>query len=112
MFRKVKQIDDVAREIAEAHAQVTHRRRRMAVTEASVQSAVDSYERNLSRIREGQGLPIEVLQSVKALQAARQACLDAVVAYNKAQFQLQWALGWHVSAPAEMQQAGFEIQAR
>lgn len=99
MFRKVSLIDDVAREIAEAHTQVTHRRERMAVTQMSIQSAQDSYDRNLSRIREGAGLPIEVLQSVKALEASRRAYLESVVAYNEAQFQLQWALGWHVSAP-------------
>jgi len=99
MFRKVSLIDDVAREIAEAHMQVTHRRERMAVTQNSIQSAQDSYDRNLSRIREGQGLPIEVLQSVKALEASRRAYLESVIAYNEAQFQLQWALGWQVSAP-------------
>lgn len=99
MFRKVSLIDDVAREIAEAHTQVQHRRDRMAVTLVSIQSAQDSYDRNLSRIREGQGLPIEVLQSVKALEASRRAYLEAVIAYNEAQFQLQWATGWQVSAP-------------
>jgi outer membrane protein TolC len=99
MFRKVSLIDDVAREITEAHTQVKHRHDRMAVTQASIRSAQDSYDRNLSRIREGEGLPIEVLQSVKALEASRRAYLDAVIAYNEAQVQLQWALGWQVSAP-------------
>ncbi len=99
MFRKLSLIDDVAREIAEAYTQVTHRRERMAVTQTSIRSAQDSYDRNLSRIREGEGLPIEVLQSVKALEASRRAYLDSVSAFNEAQFQLQWALGWQVSAP-------------
>ena len=99
MFRKLSLIDDVAREIAEAYTQVTHRRQRMAVTQTSIRSAQDSYDRNLSRIREGEGLPIEVLQSVKALEASRRAYLDSVIAFNEAQFQLQWALGWQVSAP-------------
>ncbi|MDG1895619.1 MAG: TolC family protein [Fuerstiella sp.] len=99
MFRKISLMDDVAREIAEAHTQVKHRRDRMAVTQASIQSAQSSYDRNLSRIREGEGLPIEVLQSVKALESSHRAYLDAVIDYNEAQFQLQWALGWQVSAP-------------
>ncbi|MGB4709991.1 MAG: TolC family protein [Fuerstiella sp.] len=99
MYRKVSLIDDVAREIAEAHTQVTHRRERMAITQLSIQSAQDSYDHDLSRIREGQGLPIEVLQSVKALEASRRAYLESVIAYNEAQFQLQWALGWQVTAP-------------
>lgn len=99
MFRKVSLIDEVAREIAEAHTQVIHRRERMAVTQLSIQAAQNSYDRNLNRIRESQGLPIEVLQSVKALEASRQAYLESVIAYNEAQFQLQWAMGWQVSAP-------------
>ncbi len=101
MFRKMKLIDDVAREISEAYTQVVHRRDRMAITQQSIQTAMDSYERNLIRIRDGEGLPIEVMLSVKALEAAQLAYLDSVVAFNQAQFQLQWALGWQVSAPAE-----------
>ncbi|MCP4170659.1 MAG: TolC family protein [Fuerstiella sp.] len=99
MYRKMGLMDDVAREISEASTQVTHRRERMAVTQTSILSAQNSYDRNLSRIRGGAGLPIEVLQSVKALEASRRAYLDAVIAYNEAQFQLQWALGWQISAP-------------
>lgn len=107
MYRKVSQMDHVAREITEAFTQVNHRRERMAVTQTSIQSAQNSYDRNLSRIRDGEGLPIEVLQSVKALEASRRAYLESVVAYNEAQFQLQWALGWKVSAP-EMETPPFE----
>lgn len=98
MYRKVALIDDVAREISEAHTQMTHRRERMEVTQHSIQTARDSYDRNLSRIRDGEGLPIEVMLSVKALEAAQRAYLDSVVAYNESQFQLQWSLGWQVSA--------------
>ena len=99
MFRKVSLIDSVAREISEAHTKVSHRRQRMEVTQLSIQSAQDSYERSLQRIRSGEGSPIEVLPTVKALEASRTAYLQSVVAYNEAQFQLQWALGWQVSAP-------------
>jgi outer membrane protein TolC len=99
-FEKIRLLDQVAAEIAEAHAQVIHRRQRIDITRQAIQSAQNSYERNLSRIRDGQGLPIEVLQSVRALEEARRAYLKAVVEYNQAQFQLQWALGWQVVAPA------------
>jgi outer membrane protein TolC len=97
MFRKVRRMDDVAREITDAHAQVLQRDRRMAVTERAIQSAENSFTRNLSRIRDGQGLPLEVLQSVQALEDATLAYADAVIAYNEAQFRLQWAMGWKVS---------------
>jgi outer membrane protein TolC len=40
-----------------------------------------------------------VLQSIRALEEAQRAYLDAVADYNEAQFRLQWSLGWPVSAP-------------
>jgi len=94
-------MDQVAREISEAHSQVVHRARRIAITRQAIQSAENSHQRNLSRIRDGQGLPLEVLQSVQALEDARQGYLESVVEYNEAQFRLQWALGWPVEAPEE-----------
>ncbi len=96
-FEKIRLMDQVAREIAEAHAQVAHRRQQVAITRRAVESAENSYQRNLSRIRDGQGLPLEVLQSVRALEAARLAYLEAVVDYNEAQFQMQWA--WDGRSP-------------
>jgi outer membrane protein TolC len=101
-FEKVRLLDQVAAEIAEAHAQVVHRRHRIDITQEAIESAQNSYQRNLSRIRDGQGLPLEVLQSLRALEEAHRAYLKAVVQYNQAQFQLQWALGWQVVAPANV----------
>ncbi|WP_296457154.1 TolC family protein [Rubinisphaera sp.] len=97
-FSKVRILDQVAREVSEAHSQVLHRAGRIRITQKAIESAQNSYERNLSRIRDGQGLPLEVLQSVRALEDARRAYLEAVIEYNEAQFQLQWALGWPIHA--------------
>ncbi|WP_339748889.1 TolC family protein [uncultured Rubinisphaera sp.] len=97
-FSKVRVLDQVAREVSEAHSQVLHRAGRIRITQKAIESAQNSYERNLSRIRDGQGLPLEVLQSVRALEDARRAYLEAVIEYNEAQFQLQWALGWPIHA--------------
>ncbi len=69
-FEKVRVLDQVAREINEAHAQVTNRYRRISITQNAIASAEDSYQRNVSRIRDGQGLPLEVLQSLQALEDA------------------------------------------
>lgn len=96
-YEKIRVLDQVARDISEAHAQVLHRGRRISITQDAIVSAEHSYERNLDRIRDGQGLPLEVLQSVQALEDAQQAYLAAVIKYNEAQFRLQWALGWPVS---------------
>jgi outer membrane protein TolC len=64
----------------------------------SVTEAVDSLNLNLSNIRRGAGLPgatrpIEVLQPIQALAAARVDYLNAVLAYNRSQFRLLRAIG-------------------
>ena len=87
-------MDAVAREIAEAHAQVQTRHGQIALAEQAVSAASESHRLNLARIRDGQGLPIEALQSVQALDQVRREYLRAVIAYNEAQFRLQRALGW------------------
>lgn len=97
-YEKIRRMDQVAREVSEAHTQVLHRAERIRLTRNAIQSAKDSYERNLSRIRDGLGLPIEVLQSVQALEDAQRAYLKAVIEYDQAQFRLQWALGWPVNS--------------
>jgi outer membrane protein TolC len=98
-FEQLRLLDRVAREVTENAALVPHRAERLTVTQEGIESARDSYDLNLRRIRDGQGLPLEVLQSIRALEEAQRAYLDAVADYNEAQFRLQWSLGWPVSAP-------------
>jgi outer membrane protein TolC len=59
---------------------------------------VQSHGYNVVRIQQGQGLPIEALQSTQALLQARREYLRSVIDYNSAQFTLQRALGWRVDA--------------
>lgn len=96
-MREVETLDLIAREIVEAHTQVVARQRQIAVSEQGIAAAQQSYNRNLERIRNVQGLPIEVLQSIQALDVARREYLRSVVDYNTAQFRLHRALGWPVS---------------
>jgi outer membrane protein TolC len=93
-YREVAALDRVAREVVEAHAQVQSRKAQIATAQEGVRSAVASYERNLDRIKNVQGLPIEALQAIQALLQARREYLRALVGYNEAQFRLQRALGW------------------
>lgn len=93
---KTRIMDSVAREVVEAATQVKARKGQIKVAESGVKSANDSYERNLARIREGQGLPIEVLQSLQALDDARHEYLRTLADYNESQFRLQRALGWPI----------------
>jgi len=93
-MRELALLDRVAREVAEAHVQVVRRQQRIALAKNGVVAAEKSYALNLQRIENAQGLPIEVLQAIQALAAARRAYLNAVVDYNVAQFELCRATGW------------------
>ncbi len=96
-WERVRRMNRVAREVAEAAAQVESRRRQISVSEDAIAIARLSYQRNLHRIRDGQGLPIEALQSIQALNTAQREYLRAVVSYNEVQFRLHRALGWPVT---------------
>ena len=72
---QARMTDQVAREIVEAHAQSTSLRGQIVVAESGIRVAGDSYQRNLARIRGGQGLPLEVLQSIQALDQSRREYL-------------------------------------
>jgi outer membrane protein TolC len=95
-FEKVRLMDQVAQEVASAAWQSQRRRERIAVAEKAIITAERSYTRNVDRIRHQNGLPIEVLQSIRALETAQLTYLSAVSEYNEAQYRLQWALGWPV----------------
>jgi outer membrane protein TolC len=90
---QVRRMDQVAREIIEAQAQSASLRGQIAVAEAGIRVAGESYRRNLERIRGGQGLPLEVLQSIQALDQSRREYLRAVGDYDEWQFRLYRALG-------------------
>jgi outer membrane protein TolC len=71
----------------------------------SVTEATESLTLNLSNIRRGAGLPgatrpIEVLQPIQALAQARADYLNAVLAYDRAQFRLLRAIGQPPLLPA------------
>ena len=85
--------DQVAQEVTEAYAAWRSRARQIEPAEQGVRAAKASYDRNLERIKGGQGLPIEVLQSIQALAAARREHARAITDFNAAQFALHRATG-------------------
>jgi len=98
-IQELATLDLVAREVASAQAQVQIRGRQIDTARDVVQVALASYEHNLVRIQQAEGLPIEALQSAQALLSARREYLRAVTDYNAGQFTLQRALGWPVGQP-------------
>ena len=85
--------DRVAAETVTAHADVQSYARQIELAQEAIQSAETSYCLNADRIQEGEGLPIELIQSLRAL-AEAQADYTAVVAnHNRAQYRLMRAVG-------------------
>lgn len=88
-LRRQALLDLIAQEVGEAHAQLDLRAKQIGSAERGVEVAMDSFRRNLERIRGAQGLPIEVLQSVQA----RREYARVVASFNLAQFALLRATG-------------------
>lgn len=95
-WREVRILDQVASEVAESYAQVISRRAQIEVAQAGIAVAEESYRRNIDRTLNAEGLPIEALQAIQALDSAQRQYVRSVADYNRAQFSLQRALGWPV----------------
>jgi outer membrane protein TolC len=98
LLEQMKLQDRVAAEVVRADKSLLASARVMREAGKSVPEAVASLALNLTNIRRGAGLPgatrpIEVLQPIQALAQARADYLDAVLAYNRAQFRLYHAMG-------------------
>ncbi len=93
-FHELQIMDQVAREVAEDFTQAQSKFKQITIAEDAVRAAVESYKLNLKRFKGGAGLPIEMLQSVQALDQARHEYLRAVTEFDRAQFRLFRDLGW------------------
>ena len=85
--------DQIAAEVVAAAADVTSYREQMKIAQQAITAAEQSYQLNEQRIRESEGLPIELLQSISALAEARNAYTETVANYNRSQYRLLRALG-------------------
>jgi outer membrane protein TolC len=92
-LREVETLDMVRAQVAEAHGWVAARYLQIDAGEKAVEAGQDAYKQDVTRIRGGQGLPLEVLDSLRLLGRSRYDYLDSIVEYNRAQFQLWVALG-------------------
>lgn len=85
--------NQVRREVAESLAASQAAARQVSVARDALATAEEGFRLEVDRIRQGQGLPIEVLDSFRQLLDARQEAVRAVVAYDVAQFRLYAATG-------------------
>jgi outer membrane protein TolC len=101
--------DHVAAEIVQAFARVQSAALRISTTETEVKEARINYEGNLKAISETERFgdrlilitrPLEVVVALQQLIRAYNNYYVSVADYNKAQFQLFWALGYPAKALA------------
>lgn len=92
-YQCMRVLDQVRDEVAEAYARARTRFAQVATSEQAVLVAQDAFKEDLTRIKGREGLPIEVLDSLRLLARARNDYLNAIVDYNRAQFELYVALG-------------------
>ncbi len=86
-------LNQVRAEVADAFARKRTRLALLDVRRRAVETSQSAFEQDLTRTRAAEGLPIEVLDSLRLLDRARIDYLNTIVDYNEAQFDLYWALG-------------------
>jgi outer membrane protein TolC len=92
-YRQIQVLDRVRDEVAEAYARIQTRFSQIDTSEKAVTSAQEAFTEDLRRIRGREGLPIEVLDSLRLLGRGRTDYLNAIVDYNLAEFELYVAVG-------------------
>jgi len=98
LLERMRLQDRVASEVVRADKSLLASARQMRAAGRALPEALASLDLNRANLRRGAGLPgatrpIEVLQPIQALSQARADYLDAVLAHNRAQFQLFHSLG-------------------
>jgi outer membrane protein TolC len=86
-------LDRVRAEVAGAYARTHARFAQIRTSERAIRSGTQAFTEDLERIKGAEGLPLEVLDSLRLLARAREEYLRTILDYNKAQFELYVALG-------------------
>jgi outer membrane protein TolC len=94
-FQQIEVLNRVRAEVTEAYARTHARYAQIATNESAIQSGLLSFKQDLDRIltRQREVLPIELLDSFRLMNGARLDYIDAIIDYNRAQFELYVALG-------------------
>jgi outer membrane protein TolC len=104
-------LDRIRSEVAAAYARTHARFAQIEVGELAIQSALEAFQEDMRRIVAHEGLPLELINSLRLLARSRTQYLNAILDYNRAQFELYVAIGKPpadvlirpVSAPAAVQ---------
>ena len=91
-------LDQVRDEVASAYVLTQSRFAEIGRQAQAVRTGVSALREDMRRVRGRQGLPIELLDSLRQVAGARIDYLDAIIGFNQAEIQLYVALG---SPPAD-----------
>ena len=91
--------DQIVTEIVEATTDVANYRKQIEIARQATRAANKSYDANVQRIRDAVGLPIEMLQSIRARADAQNAFSRSISDYNRAQYRLMFTLGEPPNGP-------------
>jgi outer membrane protein TolC len=92
-YQEIAVLDQVRAEVAEAYARTHARYARIGTAERAVESGTRGFREDLLRIENSIAPAIETVDSLRLLARARYAYLNAIVDYDRAQFELFVALG-------------------
>lgn len=92
-FRELVIFDRVRKEVGDAYARTHARFAEIDRRAEGVRTGIHALQEDMGRVRGREGLPIELLDSLRQLALARQDYLDAIVGFNQAEFDLYVALG-------------------
>jgi outer membrane protein TolC len=92
-LRELETLDRVRAEVASAQARVLARFAQIETNEKAIKSSMAAFKEDLFRTSHNKGLPIEVLDSLRLVGRSRYGYLDAIIDFNRAQYELYVALG-------------------
>ena len=83
----------IANQVSQAHYQLKASTQQMNLASENLANAQDAMEKTLDRIKGQEGNPLELIQSLDAMSAARRALIDAVTNHNIAQLKVLQSTG-------------------
>jgi outer membrane protein TolC len=92
-LEQVVVLDRIRAEVAAAYARTHARYAQIAVSEMAIQSSLEGFQEDMRRIIAHEGLPLELINSLRLLGRARTQYTNAILDYNRAQFELYVAIG-------------------
>lgn len=98
-YQELEMLNLVRMQVAESRALVQAGIPQIDAAEKAVRAGDEAFSQDLTRIKGGQGLPLEAVDSMRLLARSRFEYLNTIIEYNRAHFRLWVALG---SPPADL----------